>query len=116
MIKTKLTEYGKPEISRWILLIGLIMPLLKYNFKFPEYIDLFYILYFIYIILTKPDTREPIAGGLILLVTLPLLLIAKKEKFAEIVANGAYYLLVVGVTAQLINLSMENGKNKRSSF
>ena len=73
-------------------------------------------IFFIYILITKVDAIKPVARGLILLSTLPLLLIAKKEKFAEIVANGAYYLLVVGVTAQLINLSMENGKNKRSSF
>ena len=76
---------------------------------------MFYIAYFVYIVASKSDSREPIAGGLVLIATLPLLLIAKREKFAEIAAIGAYYLLVVGVISQLVSFARERNKDDELS-
>ena len=46
-------------------------------------------------------------GGIILLVTLPLLLILKRESFAELAANGAFYMLFAGTLPQLIKFFFE---------
>ena len=84
-----------------ILAIAMIMPYLKYYFKFSNYFDFIYLIYFIYIISLKSDTRQPVIGALILLAVCPYLLYNQRANFAESTAIGAYFLLVTGVGAQL---------------
>ena len=95
MVKTK-------DLSYIILAIAMIMPYLKYYFKFSNYYDFIYVIYFIYIVLVKSDTRQPVIGALILLAVCPYLLYDQRSSFAEISAIGAYFLLVAGVGAQLV--------------
>ncbi len=100
------SDYQSRKISILILLIGLFVPFVMY---LPEYIDIFfYIWYFIYILLMKRDAREPIAGGISLLVTLPLLLIVRMDHLAELAANSAFYLFFVGVLSYIIKFFSEN--------
>lgn len=57
-----------------------------------------------------PYDRLPIISALILLGLCPFLLIWKKEKLADEVAIYAYFLLVVGVVIQVLEMAMGNEK------
>lgn len=57
-----------------------------------------------------PYARLPIISALILLGLCPLLLIWKKEKLADEVAIYAYFLLVVGVVIQVVEMAMGDEK------
>ena len=64
-----------------------------------------------------PHDRLPIISALILLGLCPFLLIWKKETLANEVAIYAYFLLVVGVVIQVVEMAMGNEKiAKLASF
>ena len=114
MQKINLSSHRKKIIGLVMLFVAILLPFLKYNFKFSVYIDVFYVIYLACLIITNSDTKEPIIGALILLIITPLLLISKKGNFANVVAIGAYYLLVIGVLAQLVDFIKENRKNAKA--
>jgi len=111
MLINKLKKFKTVELSWVMLVLGLVLPYFKYNFNLPNYFDFIYLVYFIYIVIAKSDTREPVVGALILLVITPFLLMRSLENFAELTAIGAFYLLVVSVFALLVKFISENRKN-----
>jgi hypothetical protein len=116
MPKRKLNSYRMWNVRNLFFFIILFIPFLKFNFKISNYIDLLYVFYFLYILTTKSNIKDPIIGALILLVITPFLVIMKREIFANIIMVSVFYLLSIGIVTQLVHhikTKKSNGQYKK---
>lgn len=79
-------------------------------------LNIFLILYLIAGILFSIDSRLAFGAALVHLVAIPLLLIVKKDGWAEGVAVYVYYFLVIGVVHSIAELRREEKKDPSLSL
>lgn len=88
------------ENSLVISLFVLLFVVLIFRENIPEKSHYLFLLYFIISLVHRLDSRYPIGAALALLFFTALLLVQKKEDFANQIAIYAYYFLVIGVLAR----------------
>lgn len=91
-------------------LLVLVVVVAVFRGEIREKAHYLFLLYFVILLVNRIDARYSIGAALILLLFTAVLLVQKKEAFANQVAIYAYYFLVVGVVLQLIEYIRHGGE------
>jgi septum site-determining protein MinD len=89
-----------------------VIIILIFKSEIREKAHYLFLVYFIISLVNRIDSRYSVGAGLLLLAYTAVLLVQKKEDFANQIAIYAYYFLVVGVVLQLVEYIREGGEKE----
>jgi septum site-determining protein MinD len=92
--------------------LALVAVVVIFRGEIREKAHYLFLVYFIVLLVNRRDSRYSIGAALILLLFTAILLVQKKEAFANQIAIYAYYFLVVGVVLQLIEYIRGGGEKE----